>query len=160
MLGIPRKRSGCPPSHDRRVPTLSFALEFRGQATPVSPGVLLTRASGTHALLGVEEEALLEGRLSLLDGDSFELAATVGLGDGSAFRLRTLTPGVLAPAPETGLRIGTAVCEVDRGAGRLAGVSGRLATSFLLSSTGELTDCQVGVLFVDAAVREATAVGW
>ena len=139
------------------MPTLSFALELRGHATPVSPGVLLTRASGSHALLGVEEEALLEGRLSLFDGDAFELAATIGLGDGSAFRLRTLTPGSLAPAPESGLRIGTAICEVDRGSGRLTGASGRLASSFLLSATGELTDCQVGVLFVDAEVREAVA---
>lgn len=139
------------------MPTLSFALELRGHATPVSPGVLLTRASGSHSVFGIEEEALLEGRLSLLDGDSFELAATVGLGDGTAFRLRTLTPGALAPAPESGLRIGTAVCEVDRGSGRLTGVSGRLASSFVLSATGELTDCQVGVLFVEAALREAVA---
>ena len=139
------------------MPTLSFALELRGHATPVSPGVLLTRASGTHALLGVEDEALLEGRLSLLDGDAFELAATIGLGDGSAFRLRTLTPGALAPAPESGLRVGTAICEVDRGSGQLTGVAGRLASSFVLSATGELTDCQVGVLFVDAGVREAVA---
>lgn len=139
------------------MPTLSFALELRGHATPVSPGVLLTRASGTHALLGTEEEALLEGRLSLLEDDSFELAATVGVGDGSAFRLRTLTPGVLAPAPESGVRIGTAVCEVDRGSGRLTGVSGRLASSFVLSASGEFTDSQVGVLFVEAGVREAAA---
>ena len=62
------------------MPTLSFALELRGHATPVSPGVLLTRASGGHSLFGIEEEALLEGRLSLLDGDSFELTS----GDQSA----------------------------------------------------------------------------
>lgn len=131
--------------------TFPFALELRGHATPVSPDVLLTRAHGVHALFGGDAEALLEGRLSLLDERTFELAATIGLGDGSAIRLRTVEPGSLAAADTEGLRAGTAICEIDRATGLLAGATGRVVSSFLLSDTGELTDMQAGTLVVLAA---------
>ena len=134
-----------------------YALELRGHATPVSPDVLLTRAHGMHALFGREHEAVLEGRLSLLDGGAFELAATIWLGDGSAVRLRTVEPGWLAEADDAGLRAGTAICEVDRGSGHLAGATGRIVSSFLLSGTGELTDMQAGLVRVAPAVVEAVA---
>ena len=134
-----------------------YTLELRGHATPVSPGVFLTRAHGQHALFGGEHEAVLEGRLSLLDGDAFELAATIGLGDGSAIRLRTVEPGSRADSGEEGLRVGTATCEVDRGSGRLAGATGRIVSSFLLSGTGELTDTQTGVVQLAAPVAEEVA---
>lgn len=126
-----------------------YALELRGHATPVSPGVLLTRALGVHALFGGELEAVLEGRLSLLGGNAFELASTIALGDGSAIRLRTVEPGSLGDPADSGLRAGTAICEVDRGSGRLAGATGRIVSSFLLSETGELTETQAGVVRVD-----------
>jgi hypothetical protein len=134
-----------------------YALELRGHATPVSPGVLLTRAHGMHALFGGELEAVLEGRLSLLGDDAFELAATIGLGDGSAIRLRTVEPGSLADSGDAGLRTGTAICEVDRGSGRLAGATGRIVSSFLLSDTGELTDTQAGTVHVTAPTLEHVA---
>jgi hypothetical protein len=130
------------------VHTLSFALELRGHATPVPPDVLLLRSHGVHALFGDDAEALLEGRLSLLDARTFELAATIGLGDGSAIRLRTVEPGSLGAAGSTGLRAGTAICEIDRASGLLAGATGRIVSSFLLSDTGEVTDTQAGTLVV------------
>ena len=134
-----------------------YALELRGHATTVSPGVLLTRAHGVHALFGGEYEAVLEGRLSLLEGNAFELAATIGLGDGSAIRLRTVEPGSLGNPGDEGLREGTAICEVDRGSGRLAGATGRIVSSFLLSETGELTDTQAGVVHVAVTSLEHVA---
>ena len=135
--------------------SVPYTLELRGHATPVSPGVFLTRAHGVHALFGGgEQEAVLEGRLSLLDDGAFELAATIGLGCGSAIRLRTVEPGSLGDPGDAGLRAGTAICEVDRGTGRLAGASGRIVSSFLLSETGELTDSQAGVVRLAAAVEE------
>lgn len=134
-----------------------YALELRGHATPVSPGVLLTRAQGMHTVFGAPLEALLEGRLSLLGDDAFELAATIGLGDGSAIRLRTVEPGSLGDPGEDGLRAGTAICEVDRGSGRLAGATGRIVSSFLLSDTGELTDTQAGVVHVGSPTLEHVA---
>jgi hypothetical protein len=128
------------------VHVVPYAIELRGHATPVSPDVFLTRALGVHALFGGESEAVLEGRLSLLEAGAFELAATIGLDGGSAIRLRTVEPGWLGHPNDEGLREGTAICEVDRGSGRLAGATGRIVSSFLLSATGELTDTQAGVV--------------
>jgi hypothetical protein len=125
----------------------SCSLEFRGHATPLAPGVLLTRGSAPSALFD-ETEALLEARVTLLDGDEFEIAGSIGFGKGDALRFRSMTRGVIGPSPEPGLRLGTAVCEIDGGSGRLASASGRITSSFLVSETGELTDHQLGLIFV------------
>jgi hypothetical protein len=63
-------------------------------------------------------------------------------------RFRSLCRGQIGPSPEPGLRLGTAVCEIDGGSGRLASASGRITSSFLVSETGELTDHQLGLIFV------------
>jgi hypothetical protein len=136
---------------------IPYALELRGHATRVSPDVLLTRAHGKHVLFGGELEAVLEGRLSLLADGAFELAATVALGDGSAIRLRTVEPGWLGEAGDSGLREGTAICEVDCGSGSLQGATGRIVSSFLLSDTGELTDTQAGIVQLASVALEPVA---
>ena len=129
---------------------IPYTLEFRGHATPVSPGVLLTRASAPHDLFDTDDEALLEGRISLLGDDAFELAASIGFGNGTALRLRSLARGSIFPAAAAGLRVGTAVCAIDGGSGRLATASGHVATSFVLSETGELTDHQLGLVYLSS----------
>lgn len=126
----------------------TYSLEFRGHATPLEPAVLLTRASAPCSDFGDDGEALLEARVTLLDGDEFELAGTVAFGDGNALRFRSLGHGVIRPAPQAGLRLASAMCEIDGGAGDLASASGRIMSSFLVSDTGELTDHQVGFVFV------------
>jgi hypothetical protein len=127
----------------------SYALEFRGHATPLAPGVLLTRASAPSDAFASGGEALLEARVTLLNGDGFELAGTIAFGRENALRFRSLGQGVIRPAPEPGLRLASAICEIDGGAGELASASGRIASSFLVSETGELTEHQVGLVFVD-----------
>lgn len=129
---------------------LPYSLEFRGHATPLSPGVLLTRASAPSQLFSPDGEALLEARITLLDGDEFDLAGTIGFGNGTALRFRSLGRGLMGPSPDPGLRLGTAVCEVDGGSGRLATASGRITSSFLVSDTGDLTDHQLGLIFIPA----------
>ena len=68
-------------------------------------------------------------------------------------RFRSVGRGALGPWPEPGLRLGTAVCEIDGGSGRLASASGRITSSFLISDTGDLTDHQFGLLFVPSQTR-------
>jgi hypothetical protein len=46
------------------------------------------------------------------------------------------------------LRQGTAARAVDGGAGVLAGATGRIVSNFLLPDTGDLTDHQLGVVFL------------
>jgi hypothetical protein len=130
----------------------SYSLEFRGHATPLSPAVLVTRGSAPCDTYRDDGEALLEARVTLLNGDAFELAGTVAFGDGNALRFRSLGQGVIGPAPEAGMRLASAMCEIDGGAGELASAAGRITSSFLVSDTGELTEHQVGLVFVaDAA---------
>lgn len=126
---------------------LSYSLEFRGHATRLEPGVLITRGSAPSEVLEAAGEALLEGRLSFLEQDCFELAGTISFGNGDALRFRSLGRGAIGPSPDPDLRVGTAVCEIDGGSGRLAGASGHIASNFLLSETGELTDRQLGFVW-------------
>jgi hypothetical protein len=132
----------------------TYSLEFRGHATPLAPAVLVTRASAPCAAFGDGGEALLEGRVTLLDDDGFELAGTVAFGEGTALRFRSLAHGVIRPAPEAGMRLASVICEIDGGAGALESASGRITSSFLISDTGELTEHQVGLVFVPSRPQE------
>jgi hypothetical protein len=146
------------------VSTLSYSLQFRGHATPIEPGVLIARASapscafvttidgdGVHGTVEPREggEALLELRLSLLDERAFEEHGTVSFRNGDALRFRSLAPGLLTRCPDPNVRHGTAICEIDGGSGRFTGASGRIASSFLVSDTGELTEHQLALLFLE-----------
>jgi hypothetical protein len=126
----------------------TYSLEFRGHATPVDPSVLLTRASAPCETVGKDGEALLEARVTLLDNDEFELAGTVAFGSQGALRFRSQGRGSIQASPEPGLRLGTAICDIDGGSGELESASGRITSSFLISDTGELTEHQVGLVFV------------
>jgi hypothetical protein len=138
----------------------SYALEFRGHATPLAPAVLITRGSAPYDAFGSKGEALLEARVTLLDDDGFDLAGTIAFGSHGAVRFRSLGRGVIGPAPEQGLRLASAVCEIDGGTGELETASGRIASSFLVSDTGELTEHQLGLVFHTAGeMRAVEALG-
>ena len=142
---------------------VAFSMQFRGHSTRLSPGVLTARATapssalvtqvdpeGVHSRLEIREgeEAHLECRLTFLDDTRFEEVGTISFGNGNALRFRTASEGTLADAAEPGLRHGTVAWEVDGGAGAFEGATGRIVSNFLLSETGELTDSQLGVLFL------------
>lgn len=129
----------------------SYSLEFRGHATPLAPAVLLTRASAPCDVFAGSEDALLEARLTLLEGDEFELAGTVAFGSTNALRFRSLGRGVIRRSPEPGLRLASAMCEIDGGSGDLESATGRITSSFIVSDTGELTEHQVGLVFVGSS---------
>jgi hypothetical protein len=145
--------------------SVTFAMQFRGHTTPLSPGVLTARANapsgglltridgeGVHGSFErVEgEQALLERRLTFFDETSFEEVGTISFGNGNALRFRSVDAGTLAPSPDPRLRQGTAAWEIDGGAGVFAAAAGRIVSNFLVSETGELTDHEVGVLFIPA----------
>lgn len=163
VRGAPR-----PPSTLRHV---AFSMQFRGQSTRLSPGVVTARATapssafvtqvdpdGVHGRLEVRdgEEAHLECRLTFLDDTRFEQVGTISFGNGNALRFRSASEGTLADSVEPGLRHGAVAWEVDGGAGAFEGVSGRIVSNFLLSDTGDLTDNQLGVLFLPGPERRET----
>lgn len=145
--------------------TVTFSMEFRGQSTPLMPGVisargtapsgaLLTRidGEGVHGAFEPTDgaEALLERRLTFLSETTFEDAGTISFGGGNAVRFRSVGLGQFGPSPAPGLRQGTVAWAVDGGAGTLEHAAGRIVSNFLVSDRGELTDRQLGVLFIGA----------
>jgi hypothetical protein len=138
-------------------------MQFRGQSTRLAPGVLTAHATAPSAALVTEvssdgvhgrlearagDEAHLECRLTFLDECRFDEVGTISFGSGNALRFRSATAGTLGASPAPGLRHGTAEWEVDGGAGSFEGATGRIVSNFLLSDTGDLTDHQLGVLFL------------
>jgi hypothetical protein len=143
-----------------------FSVHFRGHSTRLAPGVVTAWATapsaafvteidaeGVHGRLEPREgdEAHLECRLTFRDDVRFEEIGTISFGNGNALRFRSVGEGTLVRASEPGLSHGSAAWDVDGGSGAFSGASGRIVSNFLLSDTGELTDHQLGVLFLDAA---------
>jgi len=148
---------------------LAFSMQFRGQSTRLSPGVVTAQATAPSAALvtqvdedgihgrlelGDGAEAHLECRLTFVDETRFEEVGTISFGNGHALRFRTVAEGTLEPSAEPGLRHGSAAWIVDGGAGALQGATGRIVSNFLLSDTGDLTDNQLGVLFLPDSERK------
>jgi hypothetical protein len=134
------------------VQPVAFSLEFRGYSTALSPGVLTARASAPRDGAG---EALLERRITFIDETSFEDAGTISFGGGDALRFRNIGLGTLGPSADPALRQGTAAWSVDGGAGAFAGASGRIVSNFLVAVGGELTDHQLGIVFLQETKEES-----
>ena len=147
--------------------TLTYALQFRGVAVDVEPGVLSLRASAPGGALttvvgddGVHgryegadgDEALMEARLVVSD-DRFEGAGLIRFSIRDALHFRTVG-GRLTATPDEHLRQGAAIAEVDGGTGQFASASGRITSNFVLSDTGEVTDHQLGLVFVEPDLAE------
>jgi hypothetical protein len=148
-----------------------YSLQFRGYVSETEPNTLRARATapGTSLVTTIgedglrssfsplaDEEAVLEMRLQLADG-RVDAAGTIVCGYGNVLRFRTLNPGRLGTSPDPHLQQGTLIYEVEGGDGSFAGARGRIASNFLLSDTGELTDNQFGLIFVAGGVPEHPA---
>ncbi len=145
-----------------RLPHIAFSMQFRGQSTRLSPGVLVARATAPSSALvtlidteGVHghleprdgEEAHLECRLTFEEDGRFEDVGTISFGSGNALRFLSTGAGTLTATHDPGLRHGAAAFHVDGGSGVFAGATGRIVSNFLLSDTGDFTDRQLGVVF-------------
>jgi hypothetical protein len=142
---------------------LTYALEFRGEASQ-DGDVMLLRASAppcSHVTQlryeGVESdvvyddrgvEALLEARLVPGGGGTFSVTASIDFGHGHELRLRTIDDGRLVGSADEHLSHGTAALEVVGGTGQFENATGRVTCNFVLSDTGDLTDNQLGLVFL------------
>ena len=139
-------------------------MQFRGDASAFAPGVLrLASTAPSGALLttidgdGVHgrfepapgEEATFRSQLLFADATSFEESGTIVFGAGHALHLHSVGSGVLGPSPDPHLRHGTVMWRVAKGEGQFKNASGRITSTFIVSDTGELTDNQIGVIFVN-----------
>jgi hypothetical protein len=142
---------------------LAYLLQFRGFVRELSERVLELRASapgqrvvtivGDDGIAGRFEpgegdEAILVTRRVIAADGSFDERGTISFGRNSSIRFRTIGSGRLAPSPDPHLCHGTVVWEVEDGEGQFDGARGRITSNFFVSDTGELTDNQLGVIFV------------
>jgi hypothetical protein len=143
---------------------VAFSMHFRGFSSALSPGVvtakatapsgaLVTRIDGTGPHAGFERveggEAHMECRLTFSDDIHFDEVGTISFGNGNALRFRSIAPGTLEPSVVPALRQGSVTWALDGGAGIFAGASGRLVSNFLVADSGEITDHQVAVVFLE-----------
>jgi hypothetical protein len=125
-----------------------YSQRLGGRLTAVAPGVLAA------SLADSAEPATVDAELSFADERSFRLTGELRLEGEGTLRFRTLGTGRLDPTPEPGLRHGTAVLEICGGTGRFDGAHGRITSNFVVSDNGEITDHQLGVVFVAARPKE------
>jgi hypothetical protein len=147
---------------------IAYSLQFRGSVRELSERVLELRATARSQQLittidgaGVAgrvefaegEEALLVTRLMLTPDGSFDESGTISFGHKSSIRFRTIGSGRLSASADPDLRHGTAVWEIEDGKGQFERARGRITSNFLLSNTGDLTDNQLGLIFVSRPTK-------
>jgi hypothetical protein len=140
---------------------VTFSLQFRGQGDWLdgglrkrasAPGCALVTSVTAEGLAGHfvfspdDDEALFEATLAFSDEESFHEEGRIAFSRANAVRLGG--HGQLEPSPDRHLRHGSVMARVTGGDGTFHGARGLITSNFLLSDTGELTENQLGVMFV------------
>jgi hypothetical protein len=140
---------------------ITYSLQFRGRATPLGANLAalrLTAPSSAHVTTigatGVRArfdeviggEAVLCSEVSF-DELSFDDRGTIDFGRGNTLRFRSIGSR-LTHCPNAELRHGVVIREVEGGDGQFADCEGLIASNFLVSDTGEVTENHTGVIFV------------
>jgi hypothetical protein len=129
---------------------IAYSLQFRGRLDEVSAHVLEASATAPGSVLEttVDDDGVQGHFMSAGEGDEAVRQSRLVFGHRNTIRFRTVGLGRLAPSPDPHLRHGTVVWEVEGGEGQFEGASGRITSNFFVSDTGEMTDNQLGVIFI------------
>lgn len=154
-----------------------YAMQFNGEVKPLgtSPNVMkatmiaagcsFTTVVGPHGLQATleptaGEPATFESEVTFLGGfessdvtsageGGFKEAGTITFGAGEhRLRFRTIGQGYIGPSTEPNLRQGAVMWQVEGGEGQFDGAQGLITSNFTITDTGEVTDHQMGVIFV------------
>lgn len=154
-----------------------YAMQFNGEVKPLgtSPNVMkatmiaagcsFTTVVGPHGLQATlepaaGEPATFESEVTFLGGfessdvtsageGGFKETGTITFGAGEhRLRFRTIGQGYIGPSAEPNLRQGAVMWQVEGGEGQFGGAQGLITSNFTITDTGEVTDHQMGVIFV------------
>ena len=145
---------------------LVYALRFRGEVMHIgidgnilkmsatAPGCTICSQVGTDGLNGSLHpdsggEATFESELVFTGATSFQEAGTIRFGSGGHWlRFSTIGSAFLGTAADDRRRHGAAIWRINGGEGQFAGATGLIASTFVVNDTGEVTDHQLGVVYV------------
>lgn len=142
-----------------RAGPVTYALQFRGQteepgrpaqATVRAPSAMLVSVverDGPHGHF--EEIGASEARYRVRLDEDGPVEGVIDFGGGSALHVVRVHHEAPRQTTAPHLRHGAALLEVVGGTGRLASATGWIASNFLLSDSGDLTDNHLGVLFLE-----------
>ena len=99
-------------------------------------------------------DARFDAELVLDDQSRFHELGTIVFGRGNVVRFRSVGSGTLTACPDPNLRRGAVVAEIEDGEGQFAAAEGFITSNFLVSDTGEVTDNQLGLIFVQDRLYE------
>jgi hypothetical protein len=153
-----------------------YMMQFNGQVTPVGTSASVLKATTTATSCTMTTVVGPDGLQSMLEpaaggkatctsevtfsggfesevtasGEAgFKETGTITFGQGrDLLRFSTVGQGYIAPSPEPNFKHGCVIWQVEGGEGQFDGARGLITSNFTVSSAGELTDYQVGVIFV------------
>lgn len=142
-----------------------FSMQFKGAATPgAEKGVMKATTSATscsvQTVIGQEGVdgvfhpadggmAFFESEVKMTGDQKFLETGSIAFGEGDhTLEFSTVGEGHLEASADPKTMAGAVVWKVDGGEGQFAGASGYITSNFLLTSSGEVTDYQMGVIYL------------
>ncbi len=148
------------------MPQIVYAMQFRGQAAPTSgsPPTMMVSAVGRSCSItsavgpgGLESsispasggEARFDSQVTMTGDGSFLESGTITFGEGGhSLTFSTVGQGHIGRSPEEGVNHGSVIWRIDGGQGQFEGATGLITSNFTLNGDRQVTDHQVGVIFV------------
>ena len=142
-----------------------YSLQFKGKALPGhESGVLKATTSATSCSLqsvvtddGVQGTfhpadggmAFFESEIRAAGQNAFTETGTITFGEeGHSLHFSTVGQGALGPSADPTLSAGAVLWKVEGGDGQFDGATGYITSNFLVAPDGEVTDHQLGVIFL------------
>ena len=142
-----------------------YAMQFKGQATPVSESPMVMKAqtscpsgsiSSTVGPNGLEsgilpasgEEATFESTVEMTSEANFQEKGTITFGPGNLLFFVTVGEGTIGESPDEGVNHGSIMWKITNGQGQFEGASGLITSNFTLDGSGNLVDNQFGVIYL------------
>jgi hypothetical protein len=144
------------------VQQLTYALQWKGQVTPETETVFVVHETIKSCSIttvvnsggitgGFDPAAVADGefrtRVEVQQDGKFTEAGTIRFGEHALF-VSTKVPGWLEQSPDPQAQHGTVTFEVIGGEGQFDGARGIITSNFSITDDGEVTEHQVGVLYI------------